>query len=211
MTVNIKEVGKQENGSSSNAIYRMCLQAIEDDLINNAKLLDVGGGAGNFSVLVRHRVDSIDLIDNHPPTNLRKINGIHCDLNLDWPLGVKTYDLIVALEVIEHVENPRHFFREVTKLLKKGGRAFISTPNNESFFSKLNFLLKNQHRYFQESCYPAHITPLLLNDFKNFIRENGLKLINVFYSSEEIIPLLGVKLNGGGRLFSGNVGLLVEK
>jgi len=38
------------------------------------------------------------------------------------------FDVVVSLEVVQHVYNPRHFARTVSELLKPGGTAIISTP-----------------------------------------------------------------------------------
>ena len=72
-------------------------------------------------------------------------------------------DLVCAVEVIEHLENPRAFVRELVRLAKPGGFVIVTTPNQLSLLSKLTFILKNQFNAFQEApgLYPAHITALL--------------------------------------------------
>ena len=80
---------------------------------------------------------------------------VQADLNSDWPIPTHYVDFGFALEVIEHVENPRHFFRQMKRITKPGGHIFITTPNNHSLSSKLTFLLRGQHRYFQEASYPC--------------------------------------------------------
>ena len=45
------------------------------------------------------------------------------------PLPPSTFDLILSHEVIEHVQDDRAAIREMTRLLKPGGRAVIFCPN----------------------------------------------------------------------------------
>jgi len=48
------------------------------------------------------------------------------------PLGDAVCDLIICKDLIEHIERPHEVFLEVTRVLKAGGLAFISTPNPNS-------------------------------------------------------------------------------
>jgi SAM-dependent methyltransferase len=45
------------------------------------------------------------------------------------PYPSESFDLVTSTEVIEHLENPRRFFREVARVLKPGGQIILSTPN----------------------------------------------------------------------------------
>lgn len=205
-------IGKQIDGSSSNEIYEMALETIEGEDISDETILDVGGGSGNFAERLRKRgASDITILDANPSPKADLVKQKTCDLNERWPVEEETYDRVFALEVVEHLENPRFFFREVNRTLKKGGRAFVSTPNNESVFSRLNFLLFGQHRYFQDSCYPSHITPILHDDVFRICKEEELCLLGLSYSGHNVIPRWGTKISVGGKMFSANFGVLIEK
>jgi SAM-dependent methyltransferase len=49
-------------------------------------------------------------------------------LNLDSPFEDGQFDVVIAMMVIEHLFNPFHSFREVARLLRPGGYAFINLP-----------------------------------------------------------------------------------
>ncbi len=53
------------------------------------------------------------------------------------PYGTAEFDLILSMQVIEHVQNQRAFCREVNRLLRPGGLWLIATPNAGSFARKL--------------------------------------------------------------------------
>ena len=205
-------IGKQVEGGSSKSIYKMALNAVNGEDISENRILDVGGGRGEFSKrLLKRGAKNITLLDYAPSIDNELVQEKQCDLNETWPVPENTYDLVFGLEVIEHLENPRFFFREVRRALKRSGEAFISTPNNESFFSRLNFFLNGEHRYFQDSCYPAHITPITSYDIKRICGELNLKIRKIVYSSVDTIPKVEWKIKGGGKMFSGNFGVLIEK
>ncbi|MBL8375697.1 class I SAM-dependent methyltransferase [Accumulibacter sp.] len=60
-------------------------------------------------------------------------DGVHVDESL---AGRNDYDVIVAGEFIEHIENPLEFFREM-KTRFPGRELLISTPNGVSFANTL--------------------------------------------------------------------------
>lgn len=51
------------------------------------------------------------------------------DLNHDLPFPPESFDYVVCIEGLEHLENPLNAIREFSRLLKPGGRVFLSLPN----------------------------------------------------------------------------------
>ncbi|WP_297337787.1 class I SAM-dependent methyltransferase [Algoriphagus sp.] len=48
----------------------------------------------------------------------------------------QSFDTIVSFQVIEHIENDQLFLQEIYRMLKPGGKAIISTPNNTHTLSR---------------------------------------------------------------------------
>ncbi|WP_114971809.1 class I SAM-dependent methyltransferase [Rhodoferax ferrireducens] len=73
-----------------------------------------------------------------------------------------SFEAIIASEIIEHLENPRHFARECFKLLAPGGKLVLSTPNIDSPASIASFLRSGTFLWFSDTEYQVdgHITPL---------------------------------------------------
>lgn len=205
-------LGKQTFGESSDAIYRMALVAFADTGLTKAGIADVGAGQGNLARRLSSPERTITLLDDFEPVDLPpNCKWFKIDLNNSWNLTDTQFDFVAALEVIEHLENPRHFLREMVKIMKPGAYGFISTPNNDSLLSRVNFLLTGQHRWFQDSCYPAHITPVLEVDIRRILKENGLVMSGLYYSNEETVPKLNYRLRWKGKLYSKNFGVLFKK
>ena len=58
------------------------------------------------------------------------INYVASDVTCT-PFENKTFDIIYAFEVIEHIKNDNDFLSEMKRLLKDDGYIFISTPNKK--------------------------------------------------------------------------------
>ena len=114
------------------------------------QILDVATGMG---ALAQRLIDSFpgvtvdcnDLECKVLATGVRKIHAT--DLNEHFDFGAK-YEIILAIEIIEHLENPFHFIRTLQKHLKPGGFILLTTPNVDSFFDRLWFLFNGWPYYF---------------------------------------------------------------
>ena len=208
----MQTLGKQTDGQSSDAIYAMTLRALVAAPVRTGVAVDVGAGAGNFTSILAEQFERVHALDAFRPADLPANTVFHeTDLNSPWPLADGAADMLVALEVVEHLENPRHLFREITRVLRPGGYGFVSTPNNHSVASLMTFLTRGQHRAFQAPSYPAHITPLLKVDLERMLGENNLTTLGFFYSNRDTLPLLHTEIRFGGPLFSFNFGVLFQK
>ncbi len=92
-------------------------------------------------------------------------------------LGHGGFDLVTAIEVIEHVENPISFLRNIGRLLAPGGVAVLTTPNVESLPARLKFLVAGKIRTMDEHGEPTHISPIFFDLFqRQFLPLAGVKL-----------------------------------
>jgi len=124
--------------------------------------------------------------------------------------------VVAAVEVIEHLENPRDFLRKLVRLAKPRGWIIVTTPNQLSILSLLTLVFKQRFQAFQDVQYPAHITALLEVDLRRIAQECGLTEIAIEYSGSGRIP--GTARHYPGtfsrlfpRSFSENVLLIGQK
>ena len=209
-------IGIQDQGLSSEPIYRLAESTIRKwGLPYTAMVLDLGGGAGHFAKILIDYFEYVHLMDFAPVNQSERIIYRSGDLNQPLPYSDATFDAIVSLEVIEHLENPRHFVREIARILKVSGRCLITTPNQVSLSSKLCLLLRGQFQHFQDSCYPGHITALLPIDLQRISTEAGLAVKTINYTNDGRIPGTNKRWQAipflTGRWFSDNVAMVAEK
>jgi 2-polyprenyl-3-methyl-5-hydroxy-6-metoxy-1,4-benzoquinol methylase len=102
-------------------------------IINNeTKLLDVGWGRGTLgyylnSDKILYGVDIKIAISEAMKTYKRADALDPARENL--PYDNNFFDIVVALDVIEHVFDPNSLMKEVYRVLKRGGKFILSTPN----------------------------------------------------------------------------------
>jgi 2-polyprenyl-3-methyl-5-hydroxy-6-metoxy-1,4-benzoquinol methylase len=185
---------RQSLGTSSDAIYRMVAAALDARAIRGGHLVDVGCGGGGLWGYVHDRFDGYCGLDavryNSFP---RTCDFRQVDLDADaWPVADRTADVVVAVETIEHLENPWAFMRALVRIARPGGWVVVTTPNQLSLLSLLTLVLKRRHSAFQDAHYPAHRTALLESDLCRAASECGLVQVEVAYSGRGRVPLTGL-------------------
>lgn len=180
----------QSLGLSGQEIYATVLRLLE---VKEAKgrLLDYGAGQGRFLKTIsntgKFHLYGADLMPCPEPLK-NNVQWIQGDLNLPLNLDDETFDVISAIEVIEHLENPRATVREWKRLLRRDGTLIFSTPNNHSWRSILALIFRGHFVSFLDRDYPAHITALTKVDLERILAENGFKNIEFHFTNKGLVP-----------------------
>jgi 2-polyprenyl-3-methyl-5-hydroxy-6-metoxy-1,4-benzoquinol methylase len=187
----VEERARQSEGTSAEAIYRLVDGALEGRHPGGGLLLDVGCGQGRLWGFVRRRFErylGVDAVryEGFPP------DGQFVRAVLDGepvPLPDESAEVVVAVETVEHLENPRACARELTRLVKPGGWVVITTPNQLSLLSLLTLVVKHRFSAFQDVHYPAHLTALLEVDLRRLASECSLADVHVDYTKQGRVVL----------------------
>jgi len=109
-----------------------------------SKVLELGAGAGAFAMrLADHGYDVIasDLDSGRFHVDL-PFRVADLGLHFSNKFMDVSFDAVIAVEVIEHLENPLHFLRETSTLLNEGNSLWISFPNIYLFTAIRDFIRK---------------------------------------------------------------------
>lgn len=108
-------------------------------LLSNLEILDVGCGGGLISCELSRleaNVTGIDAIQTnidiatlHAQKENLQINYLKSTIEELVASTSKQYDVILCLEVMEHIDNPSYFAENLANLLKPNGMIIISTIN----------------------------------------------------------------------------------
>lgn len=184
------EAALASRGGSSDEIHDWFARTVEA-LELAGDLLDFGAGVGRLGARLQatgrfHSVTAMDLVLY--PQRAAQLAWIRADLNERLPCRDASFDVVVASEVIEHLENPRALAREWARILRPGGVLLLSTPNNESVRSLISLAVRGCHVAFADSCYPAHITALVRKDLERILQEAGFSRPAFSFPTQGVVP-----------------------
>jgi SAM-dependent methyltransferase len=109
-------------------------------------VIDIPAGAGIMTRVLREQGARVEAFDLFP--ELFDVEGMTCrkaDLSKELPIASASADLVICQEAIEHVPNQVQMLRELSRVLKVGGRLVLSTPNVSNLRARLsNFLVESE-------------------------------------------------------------------
>lgn len=158
-------------------VFKMCKPYLKKGM----HILDFGCGQGAFSqrlVDAGMKVDSCDINTDQIKAQVNR--KIIFDLNkeIDPESFSDKYDMIVALEILEHLQNPWKYIQDCMSLLKDKGIIVLSTPNISNFVSRLRFLMRGSLIAFENpDLAHGHITPLSFIQIENICNHFKLKIL----------------------------------
>jgi 2-polyprenyl-3-methyl-5-hydroxy-6-metoxy-1,4-benzoquinol methylase len=122
MPATVEQRAELSRGTSAAAIYEM-VAAVLVQRNTGGTLLDVGCGNGELWPFARDRFARFAGADVLKYDGFPAEGEFHAvDLETGRvPLPDGFADVVAAVETIEHLENPRAFARELTRLAKPGG------------------------------------------------------------------------------------------
>ena len=105
-----------------------------------AAVLDVGCATGAMLAFLRERGWQTTGVEISPSAEYaRKERGldVRCHRLEDSGFPSESFDLALASHLIEHLNDPAAFFREVWRILRQGAYFMVTTPNINGFQSRL--------------------------------------------------------------------------
>lgn len=138
-------------------------------------------GAADALAVARSRADAEGL-----PVNYVQGEVPHATIKKN------AYDFVTALEIIEHVDDPRVFVRAALDCLKPGGTLFLST---------LNRTLKSRLVGIIGAEYVLRVLPLGTHDYAKFIKPSELVAM-VEAAGASVTALSGLHFNPLKKLFT---------
>jgi SAM-dependent methyltransferase len=115
------------------------------------RILDIGCNDGSIALRIKQacnaaEVYGLDQSDGY--ISLSKQKGIKTfTLDIDknpYPFPNDFFDAVFAGEVLEHLNDPDHFFEEVHRILRKSGILVLSTPNLAAWHNRIALMLAFQ-------------------------------------------------------------------
>ncbi len=91
------------------------------------RLLDLGAGTKPYELLYRDFFSDCTSVD--VPQSPHDTSSVDVMASADdLPFAAESFDCVLATEVLEHCPDPAAVVREIARVLRPGGRAFVTTP-----------------------------------------------------------------------------------
>lgn len=99
--------------------------------VSRHAVLDLGAAAGYVSAAVAERAGAVMSVDFTVPRHAGRAEARALDLDGDFDvaLGPARFDIVLALDVIEHLEDPEAAVQKIARVMKSGGTVLASTAN----------------------------------------------------------------------------------
>lgn len=159
--------------------------------LSGKRVLEIGCGRGGFSCWLRsqpQQADEIVAVD-FAATAVQKGRLYAAQRGLTgitWEVGDieainhsdNSFDTIFSCETIEHVPHPRQALRELARVLKPGGRLFLTTPNYMGTMGLYRGYLRMVGRVFTEVGQPIN-NFMMLPLTRAWVARTGLRVVTV--------------------------------
>lgn len=170
---------QQIKGVFDRRLFRQLLRPMRAERL---RVLDVGGGAGWVLDQVRRadpREMDTQVVDIDPePAALARARGhrYFCGRVEDFPFD-ETYDLILLLNLVEHVLDPLALLQQAGEGLAPDGRILVKTPNWDSLDARIF-----RHRSWGGYHCPRHWVLFTRDSFEQLARRAGLVVDRFAYT-----------------------------
>ncbi len=136
----------------------------------NLKVLDLGSATGGNSLHIAslgHIVTSAEYSDIGIQIQKSKgIKVVRADAR-ELPFEDESFDVVICLDVIEHIEEDILVVSEISRVLRSGGRFLISVPEDPKIWSSHDVIVNHVRRYTR-------------NSLLNILKYTNLKVTNLW-------------------------------
>ena len=164
-------------------LHNFCEKLIEKYFDKSSHILDIAAGTGAMARRLANKgysnitANDID-IDSFEAAEI-KFRSIDLNSKFADRFQTEAFDGILAIEIIEHLENSLAFLRQCNSILKTDGYLLITTPNILGSESLVQWLKNGHFLYFSPEWYQCikHISILPSWMLEAQILECGMKII----------------------------------
>ncbi|MDD2943927.1 MAG: class I SAM-dependent methyltransferase [bacterium] len=154
--------------------------------INTQKCLDLGADNGVISYLLRADGGtwwSADLTPSVVAAIRRMVDSNVALVTGPLPYEDSFFDVVVVIDMLEHVEDDRYFINELSRILKPGGLLIINAPNLKRYsllriFRNVIGQTDEAHGHLR----PGYDESALRNLTKNSFKMSGSRTYSGFFS-----------------------------
>jgi len=177
-------------------------EAIHDTVLSILKgltrgvLLDVPAGEGALAARLIDEGFEVRCCDLYPEIfRLENVEIRRGNLDAELPYSEGSFDYVICLEGLEHIENPQQAMREFARVLKPGGHLIVSVPNILNIEERLKWLLYGYTSHFKPISraaserlaneydgrveIAAHVNPIGYSELRHILEKNRFEIMSL--------------------------------
>lgn len=172
---------------SAKGLHEHATEEIKKCCKGKATVLDIGCGSGALSKRLQDNGFTTTSVDLSLDTFF--LDSASCEIDLHSNFSERfvgqDFGAIVALEVIEHLENPLHFLRQLKLIANSETIILVSFPNIYLYSSVFTFFKKGTFANWSPSLYWEIGHQTILTDwlFEEHLKKIGFELEEKFFCS----------------------------
>ena len=177
--------------SYQNNIRNDVIEFIKNKNIQPKNIFEFGGGSGFTSekLCETFKCNAINLDLKIPELRSKKIEHIEGDINkvdLAKSLNNNKFDLILALDFIEHIDDTDKVMKIIWSISTKNTYLVVSVPNIKNIRVPFNIYFKSSFPRYDAGIFDrTHLRWFTKKDIKNLINLNHFKYIDSSYTDHK--------------------------
>lgn len=184
------------------------------------RLLDVPAGEGALALRLERLGYRVSCCDLYP--EIFRLDGVEIrsgNLDARLPYDDESFDHIVCVEGLEHIQNPTNAISEFSRLMKSGGTLIVSVPNIMNIEERLKWLIMGYTSHFKplsagaiesvQAAFPGmaeialHVNPIGYSEVRFLLEKFGFQLEGTFRDKQKANSWAFLPIVGAIRLISG--------
>jgi SAM-dependent methyltransferase len=175
------------------------LDVVMKNAMQGAKILEYGAVPLLLTAAVKalgHEVESIDIAPERFGRAIAQLNLAVQKVNIELepvPFHDNSFDVVIFNELFEHLRiNPVFTLKEVHRVLKRGGKLLLSTPNLRSLDGIKHFLIDNlsyscssdlyeQYRKLDTIGHMGHVREYTTREVIEFLHRIGFRVDSLLW------------------------------
>jgi ubiquinone/menaquinone biosynthesis C-methylase UbiE len=165
------EVGRRE--LVKNLLHRFGVNGVEGSQTNGTgpRILEIGCGSGALLQDLQHYGTAVGLDVAAPALANCRDRGLDCVSLADvtaLPFADEQFNVVIAIDVLEHVEDDAAAIREINRVTKNGGKVILTVPAFQMLWSRRDVQCHHHRRY-------------LRDDFRTRVQKGGFRILKSTY------------------------------
>jgi len=186
-----------------NFTYRLLLQIIGSQLVSKRRVLDIGCGAGTLSLYLASKgvhATGVDISTRAIEACEITAKRLRLEKNADFKVldfskkSIKgKFDLVLCLELLEHLEDDKVASKKIYENLGDNGVAIISTPTKSAPLYRLGLTKREDKR-------SGHLRRYTMEELTGLLKDEGFRIVEtrktegvfrnfLFYNRLGLLPL----------------------